>query len=138
MDKVLRPHSAYAAAYLDDIIIHSNDWQRHMEYLCAVLRSLGSRRTRGSVQLGGWRYSHGHGHGQVRPQIDKTFKFTFMHLADAFIQIIRLYIFISTCVPWESNPQPFAQLTQCSTTEPHRNTRRLQLRPAQVPRPKRR
>ncbi len=34
----------------------------------------------------------------------------------------RLYIFISTCVPWESNPQPFAQLTQCSTTEPHRNT----------------
>ncbi len=34
----------------------------------------------------------------------------------------RLYIFISTCVPWESNPQPFAQLTQSSTTEPHRNT----------------
>ncbi len=34
----------------------------------------------------------------------------------------RLYIFISTCVPWESNPQPFAQLTQCSTTEPHRKT----------------
>ncbi len=34
----------------------------------------------------------------------------------------RLYIFISTCVPWESNPQPFALLTQCSTTEPHRNT----------------
>ncbi len=32
----------------------------------------------------------------------------------------RLYIFISTCVPWESNPQPFVQ--QCSTTEPHRNT----------------
>jgi len=27
----------------------------------------------------------------------------------------RLYIFISTCVPWESNPQPFALLTQCST-----------------------
>ncbi len=30
----------------------------------------------------------------------------------------RLYIFISMCVPWESNPQPFVQLTQCSTTEP--------------------
>ncbi len=28
---------------------------------------------------------------------------------------------ISMCVLWESNPQPFAQLTQCSTTEPHRN-----------------
>ncbi len=37
MDKILRPHSAYAAAYLDDIIIHSNDWQRYMEHLRAVL-----------------------------------------------------------------------------------------------------
>ncbi len=50
-----------------------------------------------------------------------------MHLEDAFIQSdlqlhLRLYIFISTYVPWESNPQPFAHLTQCSTTEPHRNT----------------
>ncbi len=26
--------------------------------------------------------------------------------------------FISMCVLWESNPQPFALLTQCSTTEP--------------------
>ncbi len=26
--------------------------------------------------------------------------------------------FVSTCVSWESNPQPFALLTQCSTTEP--------------------
>ncbi len=34
----------------------------------------------------------------------------------------RLYILISMCVPWESNPQPFALLMQCSTTEPHRNT----------------
>ncbi len=37
----------------------------------------------------------------------------------------RLYIFISTCVPWESNPQPFVLLKQCSTTEPHRNRRQL-------------
>ncbi len=35
---------------------------------------------------------------------------------------VRLYIFVSMCVPWESNPQSFALLTQCSTTEPHRNT----------------
>ncbi len=53
--------------------------------------------------------------------------FTFMHLADAFIQRdLQLHssytFFISMCVPWESNPQPFALLTQCSTTEPHRNT----------------
>ncbi len=78
MDKVLRPHSAYAAAYLDDIIIHSNDWQRHMEHLRAVLRSLREagltanprKCAIGRVEV---RYLGFHlGHGQVRPQIDKT------------------------------------------------------------------
>ncbi len=53
--------------------------------------------------------------------------FTFMHLADAFIQSdLQLhsgytFFLISMCVPWESNPQPFALQMQCSTTEPHRN-----------------
>ncbi len=37
--------------------------------------------------------------------------FTFMHLADAFIQsnlqcIQAIHFFVSACVPWESNPQP--------------------------------
>ncbi len=42
-----------------------------------------------------------------------------LHLADTFIQSDSLYIFfIRICVPWESKPQPFALLTQCSTTEP--------------------
>ncbi len=46
-----------------------------------------------------------------------------MHLADTFIQSNLVYsgytfYFVSTCVPWELNPQPFALLTQCSTTEP--------------------
>ncbi len=49
--------------------------------------------------------------------------FIFMHLADAFIQSdLQLHsgctFLISICVPWESNPQPFALVTQCSTTEP--------------------
>ncbi len=78
MDKILRPHSVYAAASLDDIIIHSNDWQRHMEHLRAVLRSLRvaglTAKLRkcaiGRVEV---RYLGFHlGHGQVRPQIDKT------------------------------------------------------------------
>ncbi|XP_067248999.1 NACHT, LRR and PYD domains-containing protein 3-like isoform X2 [Chanodichthys erythropterus] len=78
MDKVLRPHAAYAAAYLDDIIIFSNDWQRHMQHLRAVLRSLrGAGLTAnpkkcaiGRVEV---RYLGFHlGYGQVRPQIDKT------------------------------------------------------------------
>ncbi len=51
------------------------------------------------------------------------FTFTFMHLADAFIQSdLQVHsgdtFLISMCVPWESNPQPCALLTQCSTTEP--------------------
>ncbi len=48
--------------------------------------------------------------------------FTFMHLADAFIQKNKVHLgytfFVCKCVPWELNPQPFALLTQCSTTEP--------------------
>ncbi len=27
-------------------------------------------------------------------------------------------VFVSMCIPWELNPQPFALLTQCSTAEP--------------------
>ncbi len=50
-------------------------------------------------------------------------EFTFMHLADTFIQCtIQAIHFSNMCVPWELNPQPFALLTQCSTTEPHRDT----------------
>ncbi len=46
-----------------------------------------------------------------------------MHLTDAFIQsalqcIQAIHCFVSIRVPWELNPQPFALLTQCSTTEP--------------------
>ncbi len=56
-----------------------------------------------------------------------TFTFSFYAFSRRFYPkrltiAFRLYIFISMCVPWESNPQPFALLTQCSTTEPHRNT----------------
>ncbi len=46
---------------------------------------------------------------------------TFMHLADTFIQsdLVKsgytfFILFLSVCVPWELNPQPFALLTQCS------------------------
>ncbi len=47
MDKILRPHTAYAAAYLDDIIIYSQDWQRHMVHLREVLRALRGAGTNG-------------------------------------------------------------------------------------------
>lgn len=72
MDRILRPHAAYAAVYLDDIIIYSNDWQRHMEHVRAVLRVLRmagltanpKKRAVGRVEV---RYLGFHlGHGQVR------------------------------------------------------------------------
>ncbi|KAL1258022.1 hypothetical protein QQF64_011266 [Cirrhinus molitorella] len=78
MDRVLRPHAAYAAAYLDDIIIYSSDWQRHVQQLRVVLRWLRAagllanpkKCAIGRVEV---RYLGFHlGHGQVRPQIDKT------------------------------------------------------------------
>nr|XP_040022572.1 uncharacterized protein LOC120811351 [Gasterosteus aculeatus aculeatus] len=40
MDQVLRPHREYAAAYLDDQVIHSPDWTTHVGHLKAVLGSL--------------------------------------------------------------------------------------------------
>ncbi len=63
----------------------------------------------------GWKWKS----GTHRHYITFTFSRRFYpkRLTIAF----RLYIFISTCVPWESNPQPLALLTQCSTTEPQRN-----------------
>ena len=40
MDRVLRPHRDYAAAYLDDIVIHSPTWNAHLQHLDAVLGAL--------------------------------------------------------------------------------------------------
>lgn len=40
MDKILRPHQKYAAAYLDDVIIHSTDWVSHLPKVQAVLDSI--------------------------------------------------------------------------------------------------
>ena len=40
MDQILRPHRAYAAAYIDDIIIHSASWDIHLRQLRAVLAEL--------------------------------------------------------------------------------------------------
>ncbi len=44
--------------------------------------------------------------------VDTEFTFTFMHLADAFIQsdlhciqvTVSTFFFIRSCFPWESNP----------------------------------
>ena len=78
MDRVLRPHAAYAAAYLDDMIIHSDSWAEHVRQVAAVLESLRQAGLtanpkkcavgRREVQYLGYHL----GGGQVRPQVDKT------------------------------------------------------------------
>jgi hypothetical protein len=40
MDILLRPHQEYAAAYLDDVVIHSETWEDHLERLRRVLMEL--------------------------------------------------------------------------------------------------
>lgn len=37
MDIVLRPHRPSAAAYLDDVVIHSSTWSDHLYHLGEVL-----------------------------------------------------------------------------------------------------
>lgn len=40
MDILLIPYQAYAAAYLDDVVIHSEPWEDHLEHLRKVLSEL--------------------------------------------------------------------------------------------------
>ncbi|KAL1276203.1 hypothetical protein QQF64_035826 [Cirrhinus molitorella] len=40
MDILLRPHQAYATAYLDDVVIHSEAWEDHLDRLRRVLLEL--------------------------------------------------------------------------------------------------
>ncbi len=54
------------------------------------------------------------------------YKFTFMHLADTFIQSDLQYIQVMH-VPWELNPQPSVLLTQCSTTEPQEHRQQVNI-----------
>ena len=78
MDRVLRPHRAYAAAYIDDIVVHSTDWESHLEKLTAVLRALrraGLTANPAKCRLGLEEANYlGHtvGRGCVKPQTDKV------------------------------------------------------------------
>ena len=78
MDRILRPHSAYAAAYLDDVVVYADTWPQHMERVAAVLRSLReagltANPTKCVIGRGEIRFlGHCLGGGTVRPQIEKT------------------------------------------------------------------
>ena len=78
MDRVLRPHAAYAAAYIDDIVIYGDEWGQHVQQVAAVLQSL--RRAgltanprkcvigRREIQYLGYHLVG----GKARPQVAKT------------------------------------------------------------------
>ena len=78
MDRILRPHSAYAAAYLDDIVIYGDTWPQHMQRVAAVLQSLRQAGLTANpakcvIGRGEIRYLGYHlGGGEVRPQVEKT------------------------------------------------------------------
>nr|XP_015210947.1 PREDICTED: uncharacterized protein LOC107078390 [Lepisosteus oculatus] len=40
MDRILRPYRDFAAAYLDDVVIHSMTWEQHLQHLEAVTGAL--------------------------------------------------------------------------------------------------
>ena len=40
IDKVLEDIHQFAAAYLDDVIIHSDTWEQHVQHLMCVFQNL--------------------------------------------------------------------------------------------------
>lgn len=63
MNRILHPHNAYTTAYVDDIVIYSNDLQWHLQHLSQQELSWGpwdgwnSQQTQRSVQLDSWKYN---------------------------------------------------------------------------------
>ncbi|KAG2465187.1 POL3 protein, partial [Polypterus senegalus] len=77
MDQILRPHSEYSGAYLDDVVIFSNDWQTHLERLQAILerlRQAGLTANPKKCKLGMSEthyFGYSLGNGLLRPQLRK-------------------------------------------------------------------
>ncbi len=72
------------------------------------------------------RYVYTYEEFAIVTNMNAGYTFTFMHLADAFIQSDLPYIQVMRA-PCELNPQPFALLTQCHAMPmslSHRNTAR--------------
>ena len=78
MDAILRPHQEYAAAYIDDVVIHSEDWDSHLLRLRAVLVSLEATGLTANpnkccLGLSEAEYlGYTVGNGKIRPQAEKT------------------------------------------------------------------
>lgn len=77
MDQILRPHSEYASAYIDDIVIFSESWADHLEKVEAVIGSLRAAGLTANpekcfVGLREARYlGYVVGRGVIKPQVSK-------------------------------------------------------------------
>ncbi|CAM4599644.1 unnamed protein product [Caretta caretta] len=77
VDKLLRPHTSYAAAYLDDVIIHTPDWETHLEKVEVVLDTvrwagLTANPAKCAIGLAKAKYlGYIVGRGMVKPQLNK-------------------------------------------------------------------
>ncbi|CAM4621176.1 unnamed protein product [Lepidochelys olivacea] len=77
LDKLLRPHTSYAAAYLDDVVIHTPDWETHLEKVELVqdtLRRAGLTASPAKCAIGLAEAKYlGYivGRGMVKPQLNK-------------------------------------------------------------------
>ncbi|XP_041440518.1 uncharacterized protein LOC121400717 [Xenopus laevis] len=78
MDKILKPHRQWAAAYLDDVIIHSPDWDSHLPRVQAVLDALQmagftANPKKCAIGLEEAKYlGYIIGRGVIKPQVNKT------------------------------------------------------------------
>lgn len=74
MDRLLNGIGDYAAAYLDDLVIYSDDWEKHLLHLRAVLQRLHEAGLTAKCQLGANQYVYlGHTvrNGEIRPDMTK-------------------------------------------------------------------
>ncbi len=78
MDKVLQGCEEWSAAYLDDVIIHSNSWQEHLRHLKQTLEKIKKAGLTLNVGKCEWAKQEANylgyhlGNGQLRPQVNKV------------------------------------------------------------------
>ncbi|MGH0182302.1 UNVERIFIED_CONTAM: hypothetical protein FKN15_008743 [Acipenser sinensis] len=78
MDRLLQGHLGYAAAYLDDVIIYSPDWESHLKHIELVVREIAKAGLTINPQkcvLGSSETKYlGYivGNGQVKPEVSKV------------------------------------------------------------------
>ncbi len=78
MDQVLQGCEDWSAAYLDDVVIHSNSWVEHLQHLQQILKRIEEAGLTLNISKGEWARQEANylgyhlGNGQLRPQVDKV------------------------------------------------------------------